>query len=271
MHGPGNRGAVAVLAAPAPAADNGPMAESFTNVYEDEDRARAYADLEYPGTYWLAFRDVPGLLTKYARGTVALDFGCGAGRSTRFLQDQGFEATGVDISASMLAHARERDPDGRYLQVPAGDLSCLSAGSFDLILSAFTFDNIPGREARTLLFRQLAALLRPQGCFVNLVSAPQIYVNEWLSFSTRDFPENAVAGSGDPVRIVMLDVPDRRPVDDVLWREEDYRSLAGHAGLAVAEIHRPLGRADEPFGWVTETSIAPWAIHVMRPEGHAAT
>ena len=89
------------------------MTEFFDNVYDDADRARAYADLEFPGTYYLAFRDLPGLLRKYVCGTRALDFGCGAGRSTRFLRALSFEVIGVDVSEAMLDQARGRDPRGR--------------------------------------------------------------------------------------------------------------------------------------------------------------
>src|SRR5438552_9154104 len=32
---------------------------SFLNVYNDARRADAYATLEFPGTYWLGFRDLP--------------------------------------------------------------------------------------------------------------------------------------------------------------------------------------------------------------------
>ena len=79
---------------------------SFPNVYNDARRADAYAALEFPGTYWLAFRDLPEIIARHVTGPVALDFGCGAGRSTRFLKRLGFDATGVDVSASMIEHAR---------------------------------------------------------------------------------------------------------------------------------------------------------------------
>ena len=59
------------------------MSAGFANVYEDDARAHAYAGLDFPGTYWLAFRDLPAILARHATGRRALDFGCGAGRSTR--------------------------------------------------------------------------------------------------------------------------------------------------------------------------------------------
>jgi len=242
------------------------MDAEFTNVYDDRRRAEAYATLEFPGTYALAFRDLPAILRTHIRGTRALDFGCGAGRSTRFLRRLGFETVGVDIAAHMLARAREVDPKGNYRLIRDGDLSSLAAGAHDLVLSAFTFDNVATMEKKVELMRSLSDLLDSGGRIVNLVSAPEIYVHEWASFSTRDFPENQSARSGDKVRIVMLDVPDRRPVEDIVWSDEDWREVYRHSGLAVIEVHRPLGRAGEPHGWVSETSIAPWVIYVLGKE-----
>jgi SAM-dependent methyltransferase len=239
------------------------MTDDFANVYEDDARAQAYAGLGYPGTYYLAFRDIPELIARHVSGLSALDFGCGTGRSSRFLQAQGFQVTGVDISAAMLGHARAQDPDGTYLLVPEGDLGELPTGSFDLVLSAFTFDNIPARAVRSRICAEFRRLLAPGGRVVNLVSAPEIYVNEWVSFSTRDFPENRAAGPGDRVRIVMLDVDDARPVEDLLWTDESYRELYQGADLGVVEVHRPLGRPEDPFDWVNEAEVSPWVIYVL--------
>ena len=238
------------------------MTQRFTNVYDDRDRARAYAELEFPGTYYLAFRDIPRLLATHVTGTRALDFGCGAGRSSRFLHDQGFDVVGVDISQAMLAEAAARDPQGTYLRLTNDDFGPLGSRQFDLIFAAFSFDNIPGRERRTALVAELASRLTPAGRLVILASSPEIYVNEGLSFSTRDFPENRNAKSGELVRIVMLDVPDRRPVEDIFWTDADYREMFASAGLEVIEVHRPLGNDADPFEWVSERDVSPWAIYV---------
>ena len=101
---------------------------------------------------------------------------------------------------------------------------------------------------------------------MNLVSAPDIYENEWTSFSTKDFPENRNARAGDLVRIVMLDVPDRRPVEDVYWTDADYRAQYEAASLVLLETHRPLGKPSDPYSWVSETRVSPWAIYVLGAE-----
>lgn len=237
----------------------------FANVYADSRRAAAYDQLEYPGTYYLAFRDISELIARHARGEGrrALDFGCGAGRSTRFLQGLGYQASGADISAAMLDLARRRDPRGDYQQVADGDLGEALPGPYDVILSAFTFDNVPTWERKVALMTALGRRLAPEGRLINLVSAPEIYTHEWLSFSTKDFPANRAARTGDRVRIVMLDVEDRRPVDDILWERDDYQEVYRRAGLRRLAEHKPLGRNDEPFAWVSETTVAPWAIDVV--------
>lgn len=236
----------------------------FQNVYDDEARAAAYARLEFPGTYHLAFRDLPAIIRKHARGTTALDFGCGTGRSTRFLESLGFDAVGIDISRSMIARAREADPDGEYVLV-ADDYEPLGERRFDVILSSFAFDNIPDARHRARLLAGLRGLLAPGGCVVLLGSTPEIYTHEWASFTTAPFPENRQAKSGETVRIIMKDVPDARPVVDLVWFHEDYVELFSAAGLALVDEHRPLGRPDEAQSWISETRVAPWVIYVARP------
>jgi len=236
----------------------------FRNVYADATRARSYATLEFANTYHLAFRDLPAIIRENVSGTRALDFGCGAGRSTRFVRQLGFETIGVDTAAEMIAKAHELDPDGDYRLVPNDDFSGLESAAYDLITSLFTFDNIPGFDTKLRIFRDLATLLRPSGKLINVVSAPEIYLHEWASFSTRDFAaRNRLARSGDEVRIVTTEFPDSRPCVDILCTDETYHDLYASAGLEVAAVLKPLATGDEPYQWVSETRIAPWVIYVL--------
>ena len=287
------------------------------NVYADERRAQAYATLAFPGTYYLAYRDLPSIIARHAaRGRAldvlngqsrdegrqgpatllppfktsrpraragpansvsgsseegcldglkpaALDLGCGAGRSTRFLRDLGFDAVGADISAEMIRAARALDPAGDYRLVGDGDYWALAGERFDLVLSAFTFDNVPTPAQKRRIMGSLRPLLSPGAPVVHIVSSPELYVHEWASFSTRDFPENRVAHDGDIVRTIILDTPDHRPVDDVLCGSACYREIFRDAGFSVDAVYRPLGQKDDPVDWVTETVIPPWTIYVL--------
>lgn len=241
----------------------------FTNVYEDAQRAEAYAKLEFPGTYYLAYRDLPKIIAEHVKGRKALDFGCGTGRSTRFLKGIGFDTVGVDIAENMLQQARARDLQGHYCLIRDDGISLLQGRVYDLVLAAFTFDNIPTTEKKVRLFRGLGSQLESQGRIVSLVSSPEIYLHEWASFSTKDFSENRLARSGDIVKTIMKDVPDQRPVEDILCTDEDYREVYERAGLEIVKMYKPLAKESEPYEWVTETKIAPWVIYVLRKAGLA--
>lgn len=236
----------------------------YSNSYEDPKRAEAYSKLEFPGTYYLAYRDLPTIIFEHVKGRRAIDFGCGAGRSTRFLQKLGFSTIGVDIAEDMVKKAREIDPRGNYRLIKDGDLNQFENNAYDLVLSVFTFDNIPTMEKKVKNFREIGRLLKAEGRIVNLVSSPEIYTHEWASFSTKDFPENKYAESGDKVRIIQTDLEDKRPVEDVIWTDESYQEVFRKTGLEPVKTYKPLAKENEPYKWVNETRIAPWVIYVLK-------
>jgi len=234
----------------------------FINSYQDEIRAKAYAKLEFHNTYYLAFRDLLDLFKKHVKGNKAIDFGCGTGRSTRFLQKHGFDAIGIDISKYMIINAKKIDPIGKYYLIKDEDYSQFN-NSYDLILSAFTFDNIP-LDKKTYLFSGLANLLKKDGRIVNLVSSPEMYTYEWSSFSTKDFPENKNAKSGDIVPIITTDFEDKRPCYDIFCSVKDYKKIYDESGLEIIDKIQPLANGKEPYKWINETTIAPWTIYVLK-------
>jgi SAM-dependent methyltransferase len=238
----------------------------FSNVYEDAKRAEAFSKLEFPGTYYLAYRDLPKIIRRYVRGRKAVDFGCGTGRSTRFLEKLGFDVVGVDVSEDMLKKARELDPKGDYRLTKDDDFSQIERQAYDFVLSVFTFDNIPTMQNKVKIFTHLGRLLRNQGRIISVVSSPEIYVHEWASFSTKDFPENKHAKSGDTVKIIQTDTEDKRPVEDIIWTNESYRETYRTARLQLIKTYKPLAKKNEPYRWVNETKIAPWTIYVLKNE-----
>lgn len=98
----------------------------FVNGYESTTRAEAYSKLEFANTYHFAFRDLPDIFRLHVKGTAALDFGCGTGRSARFLSAIGFEVVGVDISAEMVAKVRAIDPHGDYRLTPGDPVKIIT-------------------------------------------------------------------------------------------------------------------------------------------------
>ena len=236
----------------------------YNNSWDNNVRSLSYSKLGFPNTYYLAYRDLPEIIAKHALGSKALDFGCGTGRSTRFVKNLGFEAIGMDISPLMIEKAIQSDPDGQYLLVKDGEYQHVS-GSFDLITSIFTFDNIP-EVNRLKILKALKSKLNNTGCMVMLDANSEMYTREWASFTNKDFPENQNAKTGDIVRICMTDVEDQSPVEDFLFTPKDYFKLFSDAGLKVVATYAPLGKPEEPYQWKSELTVAPWLIYVLTSE-----
>ena len=113
------------------------------------------------------------------RGRV-IDLGCGEGRDSVFFAAQGFEVTGVDVSAAGLRKAqrlaRERGVAARWLQ---GDMARLRfEGPFDLVYSCGAIHYVPRRDRARLLVR-LKACTRPDGYHAFIVfTGSAIYVEK---------------------------------------------------------------------------------------------
>ena len=103
------------------------------------------------------------LVMSYAPASV-LDAGCGTGRVARELARRGVEVIGVDLDPDMLATARRRSPELRWIEA---DLASVELGRpFDLVLAAGNVAILltPGTEAAVI--RNLARHLRPGGHLV---------------------------------------------------------------------------------------------------------
>lgn len=235
---------------------------NYINSWDNDIRSASYARLEFPNTYHLAYRDLPQIIQQHVVGKRALDFGCGTGRSTRFLKKLGFETIGADISEAMIKLAEEKDPEGMYLLVEDGVYDTIP-GEFDLITSIFTFDNIPAKN-RPKILSALYKKLNKTGRLIMLDSNPELYTHEWASFSTAQFPGNKTADTGDPVYTIMLDVDDQSPVEDYFFSMRNYFDLFSQSGFSLEIYYAPLGKVDEPFEWKSELTIAPWIIYVLK-------
>ena len=89
----------------------------------------------------------------------ALDIGCGEGRTSRDLALRQHHTLGIDASPTLVAYAKEVDPDGHYLVADAATLPFADA-TFDLAVaynSLMDVDDMPRSVA------EAARVLRPAG------------------------------------------------------------------------------------------------------------
>jgi len=122
---------------------------------------------------------------------VALDFGCGVGRLSRALASRFAKVVGVDISASMLAHARRLNadrPNIEFVENAAPDLRFVADASVDLVYSVITLQHTPAQLQRGYIAEFMRALA-PDGLAVFQVAST--HSRDWRGFVHRWVP-NAV-------------------------------------------------------------------------------
>ena len=222
--------------------------------------ASEFAKIDIEGTDYLAFRDMPKLLSRYGRGKKVLDYGSGAGRSTRFLKSLGFDTVGVDISQKMLKQARLRDVHGKYCHIKSGHLP-FKDSSFDIIFFSFVFIAISSKKEIKEVLSEARRVLKKDGVMVNITNTPERYRGSWTSCFV-DFPENKkTLKSGDKVKLLFKGI--NLLIYDYYWTEEDYRKVFYDVGLNLLKTHKPVGRNNDPYEWLDEAKIPPIVIHIL--------
>ena len=145
------------------------------NIYDDPQFFEGYSQLRRHESGLNAAVDQPAmraLLPPLANKRV-LDLGCGFGKMCRYAIDQGAASVvGVDLSARMLAKAREDTADARisYVQSALEDLAFAPA-SFDLVVSSLALHYV---EHFDLVCANVKSWLVSGGAFVFSVEHPMV-------------------------------------------------------------------------------------------------
>jgi SAM-dependent methyltransferase len=191
--------------------------------------------------------------TLHPQAKTLLDVACGTGQHLRYLQHH-YTVTGLDLSAELLARARERCPEVPFHQ--ANMIQFELTGRFDIITSLFSsiaYVKTPENLHRTV--GSMARHLAPGGILIlepwfwpekywtgtitaNFVNEPDLKI-AWMY--TSNPPENQVATLdinylvGTPQGIEHF----TEKHDLGLFDHQEYCSAFTKAGLAVN--HDPVG------------------------------
>lgn len=120
------------------------------------------ADLEFPATSAM----IPDV-----DGAQVLDAGCGAGRYTEWLLEQGATVVGMDVSERMLAQARDRVGERATFHQASleAPLSFAADGAFAGVVSSLVLDYVEDWEST---FTEFSRVLDDGGFFVFSVRHP---------------------------------------------------------------------------------------------------
>lgn len=126
-------------------------------------------------------------LVRQDGGGQVADVGCGPGYVTRYLQDSGTEAFGIDLSSSMVAIARREYPDLHFEVGTMTNLD-LAAHSVAGIVAFWSTIHIPD-HAMAGVIKEFHRVLRPGGYVL-------------VGFHVGDSTEHASSGyTGQPISV----------------------------------------------------------------------
>jgi SAM-dependent methyltransferase len=107
---------------------------------------------------YTALYEAPGLqaLLPPVAGLRVLDAGCGGGRTSAWLAEQGARVVWIDVSPELLRLARERVPSGSFSFADLGEPLPFEDGSFDVVVASLVMHYLrdwvpPLRELRRVL------------------------------------------------------------------------------------------------------------------------
>jgi len=166
------------------------------------------------------------ILEKYfaGRDVHLLDFACGTGRITQFLENRVKTSTGVDVSGSMLAIAKEKLKRTEIIEADITAENVLKPRKFNLITSFRFFLNAEP-ELRSAAIKAIVELLDEAGYLV--FNNHQNSGSPWIRLRYAHYRKKNPQGTFNVMSI------------------EKMKNLAEGAGLEIIEIY-PAGFFNPP-------------------------
>lgn len=236
----------------------------------DTSEANKYSKISLvgEGTLFLAFRDFKELihthLPNLSFGEIkAIDYGCGAGRSTRYLKHLGIrQVDGFDISQEMLAEAKFFDPDGLYEKIESGSVP-VADSTYDLALLSFVTVALESKSDLLHIFQELSRTLQKNGMVMSLALSESFWnpAHRWVTYK-QDYPENYHPISGQKSRLTITSI--NLELTDTFWLESDVIDCAQQAGLSFIKKHHSLGKPEDGIVWQDEALYPPYTILIFK-------
>lgn len=162
-------------------------------------------------------------------GAAVLDLGCGAGvPATRWLAENGFSVTSVDLSAKQLELARQLVPKATFIKADMTDLD-FAPGTFDAVVALHSIIHVP-REEHPALLANIHTWLRPGGLLLAT-----------LTVTDFDGGEDDWEGWGAPMRWSHFDEATNKKI----LRETGFETVH-----AKPRTGRGTGGDEETWLWV---------------------
>ncbi len=191
------------------------------------------------------------------KGKSVLDYGCGTGTFSRFLQSNGAIVTGVDVSDNMIEVAKKSSSDAiAFHSISSGDLDFLADNKFDFVVSNFVLCTVSSLLEISLILNQIYRVLKKTGRFVFMNSNwDKSNGREFISFKL-DYCNDLV--SGNPVTATIKSKPSI-VLHDFFWSIRDYKGMLKESGFRILDLKEMTADSDV-IDWLDEREFPPYYV-----------
>jgi len=157
-----------------------------------------------------------------------VDVGCGAGVLTAALIDAGFEATGIDSSAELLAIARAHVPQAHFVNTSVYDAALPSCQAIVALGEPLTYhaDLVDAERRVRSLFQRASGILQAGGILIFDVielGAPSLAGRSWQS--GEDWAVMVETTEDREARTLVRKIETFRRVDDLYRRGREIHTV----------------------------------------------
>lgn len=209
-----------------------------------DNTCRLYTDLAWLWPMWGDAADeyadycrhVTALIEQHAERPIytLLDIGCGGGKNVLNLKGR-FSVTGLDLSPTMLAQARDLNPESTFVQ---GDMRTFRLGkTFDAVLMDDAISYMMCLADFVAAFRTAFAHLNPGGV---LVATPDVTTETFRQNKTIATPATRTGTRGELDIVFVENVYDPDPADEQYETTILYL-IRDHGHLRIETDHWTMG------------------------------
>jgi SAM-dependent methyltransferase len=246
-----------------------------------------HAKLDIDATMYLAYRDLPILLSEHLFSKnknqyKILDYGCGAGTSTKIFADLfqkmdiRAEFWGIDINENNIRLAAEKNPNAKFTLIGDDTFPEDLKGGFDLVLCYFVLLENTYEHMLKLLERVNSALCEAGvAIIVNCTAKAYDQTKEWYSANAHyventptvyDASKNKLRlQDGQRVKMTMLDKSTSTGFTffDYFHRRQTYKKAYHEADLTLLASRKPLGTDLDGKVWKSEKETPIYRIDIL--------
>lgn len=225
----------------------------------NKDQQLKYSKSKITGTGYLVFRDTKKLIDLYSINTdKVLDFGCGFGRSTKYLSEISCNVVGMDICQNSVALAKKEIPSCQFYVGSIED-GAYKQGPYTAIFSFLTIFHFETKRSIARELQQSLDSLKPGGHLIIVGGTKNLFHRNYLTVKGLG-PVPVNDGDTAKVKLTHIDCI----IEDYYWSDLFVKNMSEKIGFTCCGIHYPLGRSLDKQEYLDELYYPPYYILILK-------